>query len=133
MNILKKIAQLFCIVFTVATILSSSLQLLMGRLTDTNEHILNRGVLTLIGALVLILMTQLEFKNKLFRFIVPYSVFISIALLYVFISGFWSDLHPNAYRDVFLNDTVAYTVVYVVIDVVNKIKKRVYILRTKDN
>lgn len=124
MNILKKIAQLSCIVFTVATILSSSLQLLMGRLTDTNEHILNRGVLTLIGALVFILMTQLEFKNKLFRFIVPYSVFISIALLYVFISGFWSDLHPNAYRDVFLNDTVAYTVVYVVIDVVNKIKKK---------
>lgn len=125
MNILKKIAQLFCIVFTVATILSSSLQLLMGRLTDTNEHILDRGVLTLIGVLVFILMTQLEFKNKLFRFIAPYSVFISIALLYVFLSGcFWSDLHPNAYRDVFLNDTVAYIVMYVVIDIVNKIKKK---------
>ena len=124
MNILKKIAQLFCIVFTVATILSSSLQLLMGRLTDTNEHILDRGVLTLIGALVFILMTQLEFKNKFFRFIAPYSVFISIALLYVFISGFWSDLHPNAYRDVFLNDTIAYIVVYAVIDIVNKLKKK---------
>lgn len=124
MNILKKIAQLFCVVFTVATILSSSLQLLMGRLTDTNEHILDRGVLTLIGALVLILMTQLEFKNKLFRFIAPYSVFISIALLYVFISGFWSDLHPNAYRDVFLNDTIAYIIVYVVIDIVNRIKNK---------
>ncbi|MCG4723126.1 hypothetical protein L0M81_14415, partial [Alistipes putredinis] len=68
-----------------------------------------------IGALVLILMTQLEFKNKLLRFVVPYSVFISIALLYVFISGFWSNLHPNAYRDVFLNDTIAYIVVYFVI------------------
>ncbi|KGJ48954.1 hypothetical protein KD33_11235 [Clostridium sp. NCR] len=124
MNILKKIAQLFCVVFTVATILSSSLQLLMGRMTDTNEHILDRGVLTLIGALVLILMTQLEFKNKLLRFVVPYSVFISIALLYVFISGFWSNLHPNAYRDVFLNDTIAYIVVYFVIDIVNRIKKK---------
>lgn len=124
MNILKKIAQLFCVVFTVATILSSSLQLLMGRLIDTNEHILDRGVLTLIGTLVLILMTQLEFKNKLFRFIAPYSVFISIALLYVFISGFWSDLHPNAYRDVFLNDTIAYIIVYVVIDIVNRIKNK---------
>ncbi|EQK39535.1 putative membrane protein [[Clostridium] bifermentans ATCC 19299] len=124
MNILKKIAQLFCVVFTVATILSSSLQLLMGRMTDTNEHILDRGVLTLIGALVLILMTQLEFKNKLLRFVVPYSVFISIALLYVFISSFWSNLHPNAYRDVFLNDTIAYIVVYFVIDIVNRIKKK---------
>lgn len=124
MNILKKIAQLFCVVFTVATILSSSLQLLMSRLIDTNEHILDRGVLTLIGTLVLILMTQLEFKNKLFRFIAPYSVFISIALLYVFISGFWSDLHPNAYRDVFLNDTIAYIIVYVVIDIVNRIKNK---------
>lgn len=124
MNILKKIAQLFCAVFTVATILSSSLQLLMGRMTDTNEHILDRGVLTLIGALVLILMTQLEFKNKLLRFVVPYSVFISIALLYVFISSFWSNLHPNAYRDVFLNDTIAYIVVYFVIDIVNRIKKK---------
>lgn len=133
MNILKKIAQLFCIVFTVATILSSSLQLLMGRLADTNEHILDRGVLTLIGSLVLILMTQLEFRNKLFRFIAPYSVFISIALLYVFISGFWSDLHPNAYRDVFLNDAIAYIVVYVVINIVNKIKKRVYILKIKEH
>lgn len=124
MNILKKIAQLFCVVFTVATILSSSLQLLMGRMTDTNEHILDRGVLTLIGALVLILMTQLEFKNKLLRFVVPYSVFISIALLYVFISSFWSNLHPNAYRDVFFNDTIAYIVVYFVIDIVNRIKKK---------
>lgn len=133
MNILKKTAQLFCIVFTVATILSSSLQLLMGRMTDTNEHILDRGALTLIGALVLILMTQLEFKNKLIRFIAPYSVFISIALLYVFISGFWSNLHPNVYRDVFLNDTIAYIVVYFIIDIVNKIKKRVYISRTKEH
>lgn len=133
MNILKKTAQLFCIVFTVATILSISLQLLMGRMTDTNEHILDRGALTLIGALVLILMTQLEFKNKLIRFIAPYSVFISIALLYVFISGFWSNLHPNAYRDVFLNDTIAYIVVYFIIDIANKIKKRVYISRTKEH
>lgn len=105
----------------------------MGRLADTNEHILDRGVLTLIGSLVLILMTQLEFRNKLFKFIAPYSVFISIALLYVFISGFWSDLHPNAYRDVFLNDTIAYIVVYVVINIVNKIKKRVYILKIKEH
>lgn len=124
MNILKKITQLFCIVFTVTTILSSSLQLLLGRMIDTNEHILDRGVLTLIGALVFILMTQLEFKNKLFKFIAPYTVFISIALLYVFISGFWSDLHPNAYRDVFLNDTIAYIVIYVAIDIVNKVKNK---------
>lgn len=124
MNILRKIAQLFCIVFTVATICSSLIQLLMGRLTDTNEHILDRGILTLIGALVLILITNLEFKNKLFKFIIPYLIFISIALIYVFISGFWSELHPNAYRDVFLNDTVAYIVVYFVIDIINKIKKK---------
>lgn len=42
MKILKKTLLLFCIIFTIGTILSSSLQLAMGTLEDTNIHIVGK-------------------------------------------------------------------------------------------
>lgn len=124
MKILKRTFMLFCIIFTVATIFSSSIQLALGTLEDTNVHILDRAVLTLMGTFVVTLVTQHNFKKKINKFMIPYMIFISLALVYVWICGFWQDLHPNAYRDVFLNDTIAYIVVYIAIEIYGRLKIR---------
>ena len=127
MKNVKKTFLLFCIIFTVITILSSCINLAIGRVEDTHTHILDRAVLTLLGSFVVVILTQYDFKNRIVQFMIPYVVFISLAMVYVWISGFWEELHPDAYRDVFLNDTIAYAVVYCILGIyknINKNKKK---------
>ena len=120
----KKTLLLFCIVFTVGTLFSSSINLGMGRLEETHIHILDRAVLTLLGSFILVVLTQYDFKNRFCRFVIPYAIFILLAMVYVRISALWGELHPNAYRDVFLNDTIAYVVVYCVIEIIKKVRRK---------
>ncbi len=124
MKKVKRTFVLFCIIFTIATIFSSSIQLVIGILEDTNVHILDRAILTLIGTLTITLIMQHNFKKKIYKFMIPYMIFISLAMIYVWVCGFWQDLHPNAYRDVFINDTIAYIVVYIAIEICGKLKCR---------
>ncbi|MCI7595701.1 MAG: hypothetical protein PUI41_02365 [Lachnospiraceae bacterium] len=121
---LKKTLGIFCVVFTAATLVSSSLQLAMGILEDSNMHIMDRAVLTLIGAFILVLVTQMKVKNKWCQFLFPYIIFMALVMFYVWLSGFWSELHPNAYRDVFLNDTIAYIVVVAVVEIIHRTKNK---------
>lgn len=125
LKVIKKLLQLFCILFTFATLASCMLNLAWGYETDTYRHIIDRAVLTLLGSLVVVLVLQLELKNGILNFLLPYVIFITLAMLYVFVSGFFEELHPNAYRDVFLNDTIAYIVVYVCLKIYDRFKTRI--------
>ncbi len=111
-NNIKSTFNLFCVIFTVTTLASIVLNLPFGRTTDTYSHILDRAILCLMASIVVILILKIKFKHKYLGFIVPYIIFISLALFYIFISGFWRELHPNAYRDIFLNDTIAYIIIF---------------------
>ncbi len=113
-RLLKNIGILFCSIFTVATIASCLINLLIGNLSDTYFHILDRAVLTLIGSIVIAIAVDIDLNNPIMNCLIPYLIFIMLAFIYVFISGLFVDLHPNAYRDIFINDTVAYFLVYVV-------------------
>ncbi|OON99231.1 MAG: hypothetical protein ATN35_01715 [Epulopiscium sp. Nele67-Bin004] len=108
----KLILNLFCIIFTITTLASIAVNLPFGRTTDTYSHILDRAVLCLIASIVVNIILNIKFKSKIYEFIVPYIVFISLALFYIFLSGFWQELHPNAYRDIVINDTIAYIVIF---------------------
>lgn len=112
LRIIKKILLLFCVVFTLATLASCAINLAWGYATDTYSHILDRAVLTLIGSIVITIILEKKLKNSVLNLLVPYVIFILLAFLYIFILGFFQELHPNAYRDIFLNDTIAYIVVY---------------------
>lgn len=121
-KILKRIILLFCIVFTFATLASCVINLWSGHSTDTYFHILDRAFLTLIGSIVINIMMEINLQNKFLNLFTPYLIFISLAFLYVFISGFFEELHPNAYRDIFINDTIAYIVVAVGIHIYKTIQ-----------
>lgn len=78
----------------------------------------------MLGSFIVVLITQYNFKRKIFKFFIPYIIFILLALGYVWICGFWQELHPNAYRDIFINDTLAYIVVFVVIEIYECFKRK---------
>ncbi|RVU54669.1 DUF6608 family protein [Anaerosphaera multitolerans] len=97
---------IYSVIFTFATILSSIVQLsIMDRLEDTNSHILFRAVVVLIGTLSYKIEVKLKSGNKIVEVLVNYVVVMAIVLIFVFISGFFEELHPNAYRDIILNFT----------------------------
>lgn len=121
-KMIKSILMLFCIIFTFTTLVSCILNLALGYETDTYIHIIDRAVLTLLGSLVVILVHELKLRNGLLNFLLPYGIFIILAMVFVFITGFFEELHPNAYRDVFLNDTIAYIVVYVCVKIYDRLK-----------
>lgn len=96
----------------------------MGNTNDTYFHILDRAVITLIGSIIIGIVADVDFKNPIFNCLIPYLIFIILAFLYVFISGFFVELHPNAYRDIFINDTISYIIVYVSIAIYKNRAKR---------
>lgn len=102
---LKRGIILFSIIYAVTTILSSSLQLYQGQQTDTNFHILNRAAVVLIAVITIILFNKIKFKNKVLSYLVPYAISMGIVFFYIWLTGFIEPLHPDAYRDIFLNFT----------------------------
>ncbi len=96
---------LFSLIFTITTLLSSGLQLFQGQLTDTNFHILNRGGVILIAVITVQLFYKIQLKSKLLSYFLPYVISMAIVFFYVWLTGFIMPLHPDAYRDIFLNFT----------------------------
>ena len=123
LKMVNNIILVFCVIFSVTTLASCIINLAMGNTTDTYGHILDRAVLSLIGSIVINITIGINFKNPILNFFIPYLIFIILAFIYVFISGFFEELHPNAYRDIFLNDTVAYIVIYIGVSIYQKISK----------
>lgn len=122
--ILKNAAILFCVVFAVLTLISSIIQLCMGQPTDTNIHVLDRAALCLIGVVTITLVTKIKMKSKVLPFIISYAIAIVIVLAYTWISGFYMEQNPNAYRDIFLNFTVAYILVISALIIIRYIKSK---------
>ena len=124
LGLLKSVGILFCSIFTVVTVTSCIINLLMWNENETYIHILDRAILTLVGSIIVSIAVTINFKSLILNCFIPYLIFILLAFLYVFISGFFVELHPNAYRDIFINDTIAYIMVYVGILIYKNISKR---------
>ena len=111
---MKQIRQsvlLFCVVYSLATLFSSILQVAQGQEFDTNFHIIIRGWIALIGVVTLHMIRCINFNNKVLNIALPYAISMIFVFLSVWISGFFIELHVNAYRDIFINYTAGYIVV----------------------
>lgn len=124
MKTLKKPSIYFCVIFTITTLVSSILQLYMGQVTDNNAHIIDRGVVVLIAIITITLFSELKLKNKMVSFLTSYIISMLIVFIYVWITGFWQELHPNAYRDIFLNFTIVSFVVAIAITTKDYVKNK---------
>jgi hypothetical protein len=114
----------YCLLFTVTTIISSLIQLtLFNQVNDANSHILNRAIVVAIGTSSIYLLASIKLKNKILEILIPYVISLSIVLLYVFFTGFFEELHPNAYRDITLNYSAVFIIVAFIVKFITRKSK----------
>lgn len=129
----KRGLMLFSNIYAVTTIFSSALQLFQGQPTDTNFHILNRAAVVLIAVITIILFDTIRLKSKVLSYIVPYAISMAVVFFYVWLTGFIEPLHPDAYRDIFLNFTAISICVMLVIFIKDKFIRNKNKRREKDH
>ena len=107
----KSVLMLICIVYTLLTITSSGYALLVGMSTETHFHLLARFAVTAIG-IGSILMFNLFPRWPLWSmFAFHYAATMGFIIFMVWGSGFFVELHPDAYRDIILNFTPIYLLI----------------------
>ncbi len=95
----------FSIIFAVTTLISSSIQLILGQLNDTNIHILLRAGFVFVATITYVLYDLLKFKNRIFAYLITYLIAQLLVFGLLFILSFFEPLHPIAYTDAFFNFT----------------------------
>jgi len=111
---------LICIVYTLLTITSSGYALLVGRTMETHFHLLARFAVTSIGISSILMFNLLSRWPLWAVFAIHYSATMGIILGLIWLSGNFIELHPDAFRDIFLNFTPIYLLFAVVFLIKNK-------------
>jgi hypothetical protein len=107
----KSALMLICIAYTLLTIISSSYALLSGTTTETHFHLLARFVVTAIGVGSILMFNLLPRWPLWAMFAIHYAATMGIIFGLVWVSGYFVELHPDAYRDIFLNFTPIYVLI----------------------
>jgi len=113
-----------CVIFTVATLVSSAWQLLSGTASDANLHILLRAALVAIGVAAAQIVWRLKLKSKILNYLAAYILSLALVFAAVFVTGLATELNRNAYRDVFLNYTIAFAIIAVALHFGKKITRK---------
>lgn len=122
--VLKKGLQLYCMMYTVITIISSALQLFQGRTEDTNSHILNRAVVCFIAVFVMEAFGNIRLKSQLLSWLIVYAIAMTMVFIYVWFTGFFEPLSKNAYRDIFLNFTTIAVVIGIITEIIDRRREK---------
>lgn len=111
----------WCIIYSTTTILSSTWQLISGSETDTNAHILFRGLVIFIALIFLQAFRLLKISNTALAIIIHYCITMGLVFASVWCLGFFWELSKHAYRDIFMNYTGVYIIVTAIILVIDKV------------
>ena len=120
---LKKAALLICVVYTLLTVTSSGYGLLTGQETDTHIHLLLRFLITAVGIGSVLLFNLFPRWSLAAINVFHYAVTMGTVFAIVWVSGFFIELHPDAYRDIFFNFTAVYLLVSAVFQITMRRKK----------
>ena len=123
---LKEGVFLYCVIYTVTTIINSIGYLAQGIRNDPNGnwHELTSAAVVLIGVLAYELAVHLPVKNRLLQALAVYAVTMPLVLLTVWLSGFIDPLSPGAYRDITINYSGLFILVSIIALVMQKLKKQ---------
>lgn len=121
---LKNSVFIFCVIYTIVTIVNSIGYLASGVYEDPsgNWHEIDRALIVLIGVMAYEMATRLQINNSLIRMIVTYVPTMMLTFFYVWLSGFRESLVSSAYRDIFINYTGLFLIVSVIVIIKEKIK-----------
>ena len=120
----KSALMLICIVYTLLTITSSGYALLSGTTTETHFHLLARFTVTSIGIGSILMFNMLPRWPLWAMFALHYITTMGIIFGLVWVSGYFIELHPAAYRDIFLNFTPIYLLIAVGFLIRSKYRKK---------
>ena len=114
--IVKNKLAVTCILFASITLLSSVLNLTFagaGAVTD-DVHILARFLIVVIAIGSLYIFDWFQSWPLRIVHLAHYLVTMALVLVLVWLGGFVVELHPDAYRDIFLNYTGIYLILAVI-------------------
>ena len=110
--IIKNKLSVICILFTVITLAASTLGLVTDGLGSTSDdlHIWSRFAIVFIAIGSLYIFDWFQSWSLRVVHAIHYAITMAIILVAVWLMGFFVDLHPDAFRDIFLNYTVIYLI-----------------------
>ena len=125
---LRESIWIYCVIYTLATLLNSVLYLMQGYRDDPNGnwHELTRAGIVLIGVAAYELAAKLPIKNIFLRAITVYLLTMAMVLGFVWLNQFIEPLAESAYRDIFIN----YTFLFVIISLIAVVRRK-FILKKK--
>lgn len=120
------IVSIYCIIYTVITLLNSVLYLVNGIYEDPNGnwHELDRAIILFIGIIAFKLCTDLPIKSLIYRYIVAYVPSQLLALTFVWFSGLREELAKTAYRDIWINFTGLFIILCIINTVISLRNKK---------
>ncbi len=123
---LKESVFMYCVIYTIATLVNSIAYLINGTYSDPNGnwHEIDRALIVLIGVLAYKMATKLPIKNTLVRMIVTYIPTMSLTFFYIWLTGFREPLASSAYQDIFINYTGLFLIISVIAIVIEKSKSK---------
>ena len=122
----KSVLLLYFALYTIATITNSILYLAQGVFEDPsgNWHELDRAVIVLVAVIAYALIRFIKVKNYGVKLLTVYVPTILLVFLYVFLRGLTVELAKSAYKDIFINYTLGFTVVAIVVFVITRSRKK---------
>ena len=108
---------MLCGIYTLLTLISSSMQLIQGIESDTNIHILMRFVVCFIGISFWVTFSLIKFKKQWLTVLVQYMISMSLIFAIVFVSGYFVELADSAYLNIFMNYTIPFAIISTIVSI----------------
>ena len=125
-NWLKESTFIYCVIYTIVTIMNSILYLIQGYRNDPsgNWHELTRAVIVFIGVVAYEMAVRLPVKNLFLRSVLIYIPTMGLAFVFVWLNRFIEPLAESAYKDIFINYTGLFIIVSAIAIIKSFIRKR---------
>jgi len=118
--IVKEVAILYCIIFTIATIINSAGWLWFGFATnpDVHEHIMLRAAIVMAISAGVVIIKKIAFKGSMLHYIITCTVALVIMLIGIWILSSGEGAHPDAFKDLTRSIAVPYAVIATIIGLI---------------
>lgn len=134
-NWLKESTFIYCVIYTIVTIMNSILYLIQGYRNDPsgNWHELTRAVIVFIGVVAYEMAVRLPVKNLFVRSVLVYIPTMGLTFVFVWLNQFIEPLAESAYKDIFINYTGLFIIVSAVAIIRYRIRKRNNSVNSKES
>jgi len=123
---IKNIAILYCVIFTIATIVNSAAWLWFDIATnpDVHEHIMLRALIVSIISISAVIIKKIAFMGNMKHYIITCTAALIIMVVAIWIMSSGEGAHPDAFRDLTRSIVIPYAVVALILGVVRLKKAR---------